>query len=171
MRKLTAEERAAKAMQNLPPGLLLWKKGERSAEHFHEHDYWGAFLLADGTMVTGPDDGWQHHHVYNPIIDELRAASAIRMSSPVVYEIYFPVTESQTQEIARFYHEELKIQEGRDWPVQLFWEFDRAPAKGGFYYSRELWSGEGSIGDFLRDVEKYNRRMARKQKTRKKACK
>lgn len=152
---ITPSQRLAGSL--LPP-YRVWKKGERSAYDFHLRGYRGAWLLADGSMVTDEShDETMHFDFYKKYKRELRKAQGIRIQSPNVIQIYFPpVTNAQKEEIARLYQECEQMCSG-DMPPCLWWDLSSVGKEPDWYDAALAVCGEGSFGDFLRALEKYER--------------
>ena len=164
--KITPSERLVGSI--LPP-YRVWRKGQRSAFDFVNRGYRGAWLLADGSMVTDEVSAG-HLDFYEKYRAELAKAQGIRMQSPADLQIYFsPVTDDQKQELARFFREWEKLKKN-SWEYIIFWDFTppEKRERRGWYdtCNDKSESGEGrGFGDFLRALEKYERSFSKRGST------
>lgn len=166
--KITPSERLTGSL--LPP-YRVWRKGQRSAFDFVNRGYRGAWLLADGSMVTDESDEGMHIDFYEKYKSDLAKAQGIRMQSPADLQIYFfPVTEDQKQELGRFFREWEQLKKN-SWEYVIFWDFT-PPGKNkrrGWYdtCNDSCESGEGKgFGDFLRALERYERSISKRGSTK-----
>lgn len=160
----------------LPAAFRLWKKGQRSAFDFVNRGYRGAWLLADGSMITKevPDydgDYLGHRESYKQLRDLLAANSAVRLSAPNLIQIYFfPTTPEQREEIARLFEEwerQCESMTRLDEPIRLWWDLTPHGGAKEWYenYPQEgSIEGDGTVGQFLRDLEQFEAKLAKEQK-------
>lgn len=156
-------------IENLKDPIKIWKKGQRSAYDFYLRGYQGAWLLSDGRMLTyesgcfTEDDHWSIYVKYAPLLKKWKA---IRMSRPNMIQIYFfPISEDQREEISRLFAEEIRLQERRDAPGLMWWDFSYIKPRDRNWYDTPPLAIEesdaNSFGDFLRALQNFEKRITK----------